>query len=228
MADDVSQDIQRFHRWSSRYEQSLGQFFLFNPVHRGVLSLVAEDLDGWKPECVLDIGCGTGRLLRRAASRWPAARLIGVDPAEGMVEIARRLSPTVTFLVGRGEGIPLPDSSVDIAFTTVSFHHWQDQAAGLREVARVLRPRGRLCLADGALPLGIVPHSRVHTRAEMAALFEQAGLPVIAQKGIWIGGVVATVGQKPEAIARTTAGGLRAAQAYRATSRASRRKSTGR
>jgi len=41
-----------------------------------------------------------------------------------------------------GEVLPLEDASVDLALSTISFHHWQDQAAGVREVARVLRPGG--------------------------------------------------------------------------------------
>jgi ubiquinone/menaquinone biosynthesis C-methylase UbiE len=195
----VSQDILRFHRWSRRYERSLGQLFLFDPVHRAVLSLVAEDMDGLQPALVLDVGCGTGRLLRQAARRWPDSLRIGVDPAEGMIEKARHLTPAASFILGQGEAIPLPDSSVDVAFSTISFHHWQNQANGVREVARVLRPHGRFCLADGALPAaaaGIIRHSRIHTRLEMAELFERAGLRVLRQKGMFVGGVVLTVGEK--------------------------------
>jgi len=226
------EDIDRFHRWSRNYERSIGQVFFFDPVHWAVLRFAAEGMDGYRPECVLDIGCGTGRLLRKAASRWPAARFIGVDPAEGMVEAARRLSPTTVFYRGQGEDLPLPDGSVDLAFTTVSFHHWQDQTAGLREVCRVLRPQGRLCLADGALPLGLVPHSRIHTRPEVRALFEQAGFADIRQRGIWVGGVVATLGQKPEGSHRTASGRARprpepTPKTYRATSRDKSRKRSG-
>jgi ubiquinone/menaquinone biosynthesis C-methylase UbiE len=199
MTDSASEDIQRFHRWSRTYERSLGQIFLFDPVHREVMNLVATSFDGHAPTQILDIGCGTGRLLRRAASRWPAARLLGVDPAEGMIEMARALSPAATFHLGRAEEIPLPDSSVDVAFNTISFHHWEDQAAGVREVARVLRAQGFFCLADGVIPsmtAGLIPHSRLHTRREIATLFEQAGLAVITQKMILPGVVLATVGKK--------------------------------
>jgi SAM-dependent methyltransferase len=69
MTDLTGEDVQRFHRWSRTYERSLGQIFLFDPVHKAVVNLVAASLDGLLPACVLDIGCGTGRLLRRAALR---------------------------------------------------------------------------------------------------------------------------------------------------------------
>jgi ubiquinone/menaquinone biosynthesis C-methylase UbiE len=194
-----AEDVQLFHRWSRTYESSLGQAFFFDPVHRASISLVAGLIDGSPPAFVLDVGCGTGRLLRKAARKWPAARLVGVDPAAGMLEIARRLTPAAELLQGSGEAIPLSDSTVDIAFSTISFHHWQDQAAGLREVVRVLRPRGLFCLSDGALPAcaaGLIRHSRVHTRGEIEALFEEAGLPVRVQKRIVAGGVLATIGEK--------------------------------
>ena len=199
MMSPTSEDVQRFHRWSRSYERSLGQVFFFDPVHRRVVRLMAESFDGSPPGIVLDIGCGTGRLLRRIALRWPLARLTGVDPAEGMIEKARPLAPSVTFLVGSGEKIPLPDSSVDAAFSTVSFHHWADQAAGVREVARVLRPGGLFCLADISLPpvaAALIPHSRVHTRKEMRHLFVQAGLAVLMQRAARGGTITATLGQK--------------------------------
>jgi ubiquinone/menaquinone biosynthesis C-methylase UbiE len=196
MADSSSEDVQRFHRWSRTYERSLGQVFLFDPVHRAVVSLVAARMDGFTPESILDIGCGTGRLLRRAGLRWPTARLVGVDPAGGMIACARRLTPPATFHLGHGEALPLPDSSVDVVFSTISFHHWNDQAAGLREAARVLRSNGCMCLADGVLPSlagWLIPHARIHTRAEITALFEQAGLSIHSQKRIRAGAVLATI-----------------------------------
>lgn len=198
MRDSTSEDVQRFHRWSRTYEQSLGQRFFFDPAHRRAVELVASLMDGTPPGQVVDIGCGTGRLLRRAARRWPTAALVGVDPAEGMIENARRLTPAATCLVGRGEWLPLPDSSADVAFSTISFHHWADQAAGVREVARVLRAGGLFCLADITLPgpAALLPHARVHTRAEMRRLFEQAGLEVLEQRAIRGWFVLATIGRK--------------------------------
>jgi ubiquinone/menaquinone biosynthesis C-methylase UbiE len=194
-----TEDVQRFHRWSRTYERSIGQFFFFNLVHNAVLHLA--DWNGARPApaLILDVGCGTGRLLRKAAARWPAARFVGVDPAEGMIENARRLSGFATFHVGKAEALPIPDSSVDLAFSTVSFHHWADQGKGLREMARVLRPGGRFYLADGRIPPmlgGIIPHSRVHTPGELLALFKSAGLKVMAQKGIVGGTVLAMIGEK--------------------------------
>src|SRR5260370_19772455 len=135
-------DIERFDQWASTYENSWLQRSFFDRVHQATLALAAGIVQ--QPGSVLDVGCGTGKLLRRAHTCWPEAQLIGVDPANGMIEMAKRLTPNATFSTGMAEALPLQDASVDLALSTTSFHHWQDQAAGLREIARVLRAGGYL------------------------------------------------------------------------------------
>jgi ubiquinone/menaquinone biosynthesis C-methylase UbiE len=175
-------DIQRFDRQSGTYERSYLQGLLFDRIHRSALSLIPHDT---RPEAVLDIGCGTGRLLRKVAARWPAAHLIGIDPAEGMVEEARRLTPGATFYVSPAEALPLPDSSVDLVMSTTSFHHWLDQAQGLHQIARVLRPGGRFLLADVLLPFGlskVIRHGQFVSPSTLRDMFAQANLDVLAQR----------------------------------------------
>src|SRR5690242_19571356 len=144
-----SLDVELFERWGSRYERSWMQQRLFDPVHSAILQ---QAHNRFKPKSVLDIGCGSGRLLRKVPDYWPQAQLCGVDPAQKMLEIARQLTPQARFYLGCGEALPLPDASVDLALSTISFHHWHDQAAGVREVARVLRAGGSFLLADFSLP----------------------------------------------------------------------------
>lgn len=78
-------DVQNFNRWSGSYETSWQQWIFFDPVQNAVIKLVEL---GSNPASILDVGCGTGLLLRKARGRWPAARLTGIDPAKGMVEKA--------------------------------------------------------------------------------------------------------------------------------------------
>jgi ubiquinone/menaquinone biosynthesis C-methylase UbiE len=187
-------DVELFERWGATYERSWMQQRLFEPVHAAVLQQAASR---FKPENVLDIGCGTGRLLRKAHEYWPEAQLCGVDPAQKMLEVARQLTPAAHFHMGAGEALPLPDASVDLALSTISFHHWRDQAAGVREVARVLRAGGAFLLADFSLPTGLAwSFLRVHSAAQMRALFEQAGLAVQAQPGPVARFVRITIGTK--------------------------------
>ncbi|GHO58524.1 MULTISPECIES: class I SAM-dependent methyltransferase [Ktedonobacter] len=174
-------DVELFERWGSTYERSWMQQRLFDPVHTAVLQQAASH---FQPANVLDIGCGSGRLLRKVHAYWPETHLLGVDPAQKMLEVARKLTPEAHFYRGSGEALPLEDASVDLALSTISFHHWRDQAAGVREVARVLRPGGYFLLADFTAPAWLTwLYPRVHSTAQMRALFEQAGLEVQAQLG---------------------------------------------
>lgn len=154
---------------------------------------------GNAPESILDVGCGTGRLLRKAGQRWPSARLVGVDPAQGMIDVARRLSPGTVFYTGSAEAIPLPDASVEVVLSTMSFHHWKDRAAGVREIARVLRPGGRFCLADATLPAlvaKLLHHMQGNSFAAWRTIFEQAGLTVAGKGRRFLGNVILLLGVK--------------------------------
>lgn len=186
-------DVQHFEAWSRRYEQSWMQRRLFGPVHAATLDLTAS-LPA--PATILDIGCGTGRLLREAALRWPNAALIGVDPAEGMVEIARSLTPGATITRALAESLPLPDASVDLALSTVSFHHWANQAAAFHEIARVLRPGGHFILSDFAPP-SILARLHLTGRAQPATarlrLLTNAGLRIERRQRVVYPLILATV-----------------------------------
>jgi ubiquinone/menaquinone biosynthesis C-methylase UbiE len=190
-------DIERFDQWSNTYENSWMQRALFDQTHQAALALAARIVH--QPECVLDVGCGTGRLLRRAYRYWPEAQLIGVDPAQGMIEKAKLLTPNATFFTAMAESLPLQDNSVDLAMSTTSFHHWQDQAAGIREITRVLRPGGYFMLVDASFPdwlVGVFHLKRFHSPSQMRTLFTQAGLQVQAQQTLAWRRWLATVGKK--------------------------------
>jgi ubiquinone/menaquinone biosynthesis C-methylase UbiE len=185
MPSDASyqtRDVRRFEEWSHTYEDSWMQSRLFSRVHQVALDLAAPLPP---PSQVLDIGCGTGRLLRAAHSRWPEAQLIGVDPAQGMVDEARRLTPGATIQRGLAEQLPLPDAGIDLAFSTLSSHHWRDPAKGIREIARVLRPGGHFILADFAMPrvlAWVTLHSSGLTATDRRRLFTAAGLSIQRQQ----------------------------------------------
>ncbi|HTW90198.1 MAG TPA: class I SAM-dependent methyltransferase [bacterium] len=195
-----SSDVHDFEEWSRSYEQSRMQNLYFDRVHRAALALVSQPDGEHMPGSVLDVGCGTGRLLRKAREGWPAASLTGVDPTQGMIDVARRLMPEATFHTASAESLPLPDASVEVVITTMSFHHWKDRAAGVREIARVLRPGGRFCLADATLPAWLARlthHMEGNSFATWRALVESAGLSVAAQKRTFLGHVLVMLSAKP-------------------------------
>jgi ubiquinone/menaquinone biosynthesis C-methylase UbiE len=103
------------------------------------------------PGRVLDVGCGTGYLLRRLVDRYPnAERLCGIDAAPRMIATASRFvdDDRLSFTVGVAEKLDYPDGTFDLVISTTSFDHWTNQQAGLVECARVLRPDGHLVLVD--------------------------------------------------------------------------------
>jgi ubiquinone/menaquinone biosynthesis C-methylase UbiE len=107
-----------------------------------------------------------------------------------MIKVARRLMPQATFHLALAESLPLTDASVDVAVTTMSFHHWKDRATGVREIARVLRPGGRFCLKDATLPAWLarlIRHMEGISSAAWRALVELAGLSVDAQERCLLG-----------------------------------------
>jgi SAM-dependent methyltransferase len=97
----------------------------------------------------LDVGCGPGAALEHASAT--GARVAGVDPSSSMVARAKKRVPEAEVEVGSAEDIPFPDHTFTVAINVSSFHHWADRDAGLREIARVLAPGGRLHIVEGRL-----------------------------------------------------------------------------
>lgn len=121
---------------------------------------LAEQLSGLHAgDRVVDVGCGPGVAVRRAARL--AASVTGVDPAPVMLRVARiltRPSETVRYATGTAEALPVPDGSVSVLWTIASVHHWADPDAALVEARRVLSPGGRLVTIERL----IRPGSRGH------------------------------------------------------------------
>ena len=103
------------------------------------------------PQRILDVGCGTGYLLRQLAARCPqAAELWGIDAAPTMIEVAAATAADdrLHFRTGTAEELRWPAATFDLVVSTTSFDHWVDQQAGLTECARVIVPGGTLVLVD--------------------------------------------------------------------------------
>ena len=103
-----------------------------------------EALDWLVPagcEVAVDLAAGTGLFTRELLGR--AARVVAVEPDPRMREVLARRSPEVDVREGRGEAMPLPDASADAVFVSTAWH-WLDPARAVPEIARVLRPGGRL------------------------------------------------------------------------------------
>jgi SAM-dependent methyltransferase len=167
------------------------------------------------PRRVLDVGCGTGLLLRELSRRLPEAReLAGVDAAVAMIKAAnaadaeeepapgRQPEARLRYMHGRAEGLPFDDASFELVVSTTSFDHWADQGAGLAECHRVLVPGGRLVLTDlfslALLPTLIGARSdRARTQLRATKLLAAAGFRSVVwhrlYAEVWLSGIFRAV-----------------------------------
>ena len=142
-------------------------------------------------DAVLDVGCGTGTLAMEVARRvGRAGRVAGVDPgteqiARARSKAARRHVP-IEFQIGVIEQLPFPDQTFDVVFSTLMMHHLPAslKRQGLADIARVLKPGGRLVIADftrkqerqGKAARFHAGGSSMH---DLAALVKDAGFSVV-------------------------------------------------
>ena len=113
---------------------------------RGRPSYPPEAIDWLLPRDarnVLDLGAGTGKLTVRLVER--GLDVIAVDPIPEMLEVLSSSLPDTPALLGTAEEIPLPDDSVDSVVVAQAWH-WFDPERAVSEIARVLRPGGRIGL----------------------------------------------------------------------------------
>jgi ubiquinone/menaquinone biosynthesis C-methylase UbiE len=135
-----------FDRWASGYDDSPLQP-IFHAAHAAVLKRIREL--GIQPRRVLDIGCGTGQLLREIATALPTATPIGLDPSLGMLRAGMHGAGKKPELVrAQAERLPFTDGSFDLVLATASYRHWRDPLAAMREISRILGPSGWFVLAD--------------------------------------------------------------------------------
>jgi ubiquinone/menaquinone biosynthesis C-methylase UbiE len=140
---------------------------------------LAGHLPARRPLTALDLGSGTGRFTPALAAAFGEA--VGVEPSEGMRAAAEAAGPAsgVRYLAGRAEAIPLPDASVDLVLMFLSFHHVRDREAAGAEIARVLRPQGRVFIRS--VFTDRFPDLHWHRYFPRAAEIERAMFPSTAE-----------------------------------------------
>ncbi len=124
-------------------------------------------------DTVLDVATGTG-MVAAALRRAYGCRVVGIDRSADMLAVARRRDGVFSELVeGRAESLPFPDASFDHVTFTYLLRYVDDPAATMRELARVLRPGGRIASVEFGVPA--LPWRPLWW------LYTRAGLPVLGR-----------------------------------------------
>lgn len=168
-------DPGRLIRWPGRYDLLLAVALAGRgPRLRGHLADLLELRPG---QHVLDVGCGSGTLALALAQRvGPSGAVTGIDAAPEMLAAARSRAAHRRVLMrlqlAAAQALPFPDASFDAAVSSLVLHHLPeaDRPVAVAELVRVVRPGGRLVLADYRPPVRpvarlVVQHALGHSMA---------------------------------------------------------------
>jgi len=147
----------RLIRWGSIYD-GFANIMTLGHIRR-LRTLTVEQALLKPGESILDVGCGTGGVTIPAKIRvGENGSAAGIDPAPEMIVVARRKAQRtgieIDFRLGVIESLPFPDGTFDAVTSSLMMHHLPEhvQVKGLAEIRRVLKPGGRILIADMKRP----------------------------------------------------------------------------
>ena len=190
-----------FNLWAPYYDCLLTTVF-YQAIHQRLLEYVKLQENA----SILDLGCGTGRLMSRLAAEFPTMRGIGLDLSPKMLNEARGRNQhrkRLIFVSGKAESLSFADEQFDAVFCTISFLHYPHPQQVFQEVSRVLVPGGRFYLVDAYRGehnfSSFVPwigEMRLYNRQQREQLGTEAGLLAIAHHYL-LPGILLTIFSTP-------------------------------
>ena len=170
-----------FNRQAATYDRGRkGQHARF------LYPILLEKLSHIPFQSALDLGCGTGEMLKQISQTDSQKELYGLDLSEEMISVARsKLPDQVRLILGDSEFLPFPDNFFDVVYCNDSFHHYPAPKNVLQEVHRVLKPGGTFLMGDCWQPLVgrvimnlYLRHSRegdvkIYSREELVSMLSQ-------------------------------------------------------
>jgi ubiquinone/menaquinone biosynthesis C-methylase UbiE len=149
----------RFVQWASFYD-GLINLMTFGQIGR-LRQMTIDQARLRSGETILDVGCGTGAVTIPAKERaGNNGTAVGIDPDPAMISVARRKAKRkgleIDFRVAVIESLPFPDKTFDVVTSSLMMHHLPEhlRTKGLAETFRVLKPDGRILIAEMRRPTG--------------------------------------------------------------------------
>ena len=109
------------------------------------VKLILEQIGDASGKRVADIGCGKGRFARIVKERWPDAHVLAVDLAEAMLN---HVPANIERIAASMTALPIANDAMDAAYATESLEHAVDIPAAVAELARIVKPGGRIAIID--------------------------------------------------------------------------------
>jgi ubiquinone/menaquinone biosynthesis C-methylase UbiE len=114
-------------------------------------NLLIREVELQPKAVVLDVGCGTGTILKRLANKADIVGY-GVDIAEKMIAEAKKKCPQMNFTIASCDKLPFSNQTFDVVTACMAYHHFSNQEGFAKEAARILKPGGVLYITDPRFP----------------------------------------------------------------------------
>ncbi len=156
------------------------------PSLRRFHSFVVEDILSFDFSSVLDVGSGPGFVLGNIVQKKHGAWGLGVDPSPYMISIASRrakrkgISGRVSYALGSSHSLP-SDRQFDLAYSSLSFHHWKEREESLRKVIGSLKPGGSFNVYEISNDGGLGKRAAVSHlmgKDDLLNVSETSGIPI--------------------------------------------------
>lgn len=144
MANEKQKSKKVFNQQAATYDCNMkGQHA------RSLYPFLLEKLSNISYHSALDLGCGTGEMMRLILEQDAGKKLTGIDLSEKMLEVANgKLRNQVELILADSEHLPFPDSTFDVVYCNDSFHHYPAPEYVLAEIKRVLKTGGTFLMGD--------------------------------------------------------------------------------
>lgn len=181
--------IRAFNKLSKTYDKG---FSGYNP--RKNYRRILENIDVKANYKILDVGCGTGKLLSLIREKNKKVELYGIDLSPKMIDVCKKNYNNINFSVGDAEKLDFDDNSVDLLITSEAFHHFPYPEKSLKEFKRVIKKDGVIVLCDMYRPTPVrqfmnfmfnftnTGDVKMYNKKEIMSLINNSGLKIKNRK----------------------------------------------